>query len=181
MILRPFKGKSPMIDPTAWIAENAVIIGDVEIGPKVNIWYNVVIRGDCNSIRIGEETNVQDGTVIHAETVQGPTLIGKRVTIGHNAIVHGCTVEEDVLIGMGAIVLSYSKIGTGSLIAAGALIKEGEIVPPKTIMAGVPAKPRGTVTDEMLVRIQLSGEHYLDLMKEYQDATVSIENRGSKR
>lgn len=167
MILKPFQGKSPKIDPSAWIAENAVIIGDVEIGPKVNIWYNVVIRGDTNRIVISEETNVQDGTVIHAETVQGPCLIGKRVTIGHNAIVHGCIVEDDVLIGMGAIVLSYSKIGKGSLIASGALIKENEIVPPGTIMAGVPAKPKGQVTEEMKARISIGCEHYLDLADEY--------------
>ena len=108
MILRPYQDKSPVIHPGAFIAENAVIIGDVEIGAKANIWYNVVLRGDVNSIRIGEETNIQDGTVIHAETVRGPTLIGRRVTVGHNAIVHGCVVEDECLIGMGAIVLSSS-------------------------------------------------------------------------
>lgn len=167
MILRPYEGKTPRIHPDAWIAENAVIIGDVEIGPLVNIWYNVVIRGDTNRIVIGEGTNVQDGTVIHAETVQGPCLIGKGVTIGHNAIVHGCVVEDDVLIGMGAIVSSYSKIGQGSLIASGAVIKEHEVVPPRTIMVGVPAKPKGQVTDEMAARIKMNGEHYLDLADEY--------------
>ena len=167
MITQPFQGKSPKIDPTAWIAENAVIIGDVTIGPGVSIWYNCVVRGDTNRIIIGAKTNVQDGTIIHAETVGGPTLIGERITIGHGAIVHGCEVEDDCLIGMGAIVLSYSKIGTGSPIAAGALVKENEVVPPRTIMAGVPAKPRGAVSDEMLVRINLSCEHYLELAEEY--------------
>ncbi len=165
MILRPFQGKSPKIDPSAWIAENAVIIGDVEIGPKANIWYHVVIRGDTNRIMIGAETNIQDGTIVHAETVQGPCLIGSRVTVGHNAIVHGCIVEDDVLIGMGAIVLSYARIGTGSLIAAGALIRENTVVPPRTIMAGVPAKEKGSVTDEMTTRIKLSAEHYLELVE----------------
>lgn len=169
MILKSFQGKSPKIDPTAFIAENAVIIGDVEIGAHASIWYNCVIRGDVNYIRIGEETNIQDGTIIHAETVQGPTLIGRRVTIGHNAIVHGCTVEDDCLIGMGAIVLSYSKIGNGSLIAAGALVKEHEIVPPGTIMAGVPAKPRGQVTPEMAQRASIGCDHYLELVEEYRE------------
>lgn len=167
MIARPFQGKSPKIDPTAWIAENAVIIGDVEIGPGVSVWYNCVIRGDTNRIVIGEKTNVQDGTIIHAEAVGGPTLIRERITIGHGAIIHGCEIEDDCLIGMGAVVLSYSKIGTGSLIAAGALVKENEVVPPRTIMAGVPAKPRGAVNDEMLARIKLSYEHYLELAEEY--------------
>lgn len=167
MILKPFQGKSPKIDPTAFIAENAVIIGDVEIGAGANVWYNVVIRGDVNYIRIGEGTNIQDGTIVHAETVQGPCIIGNHVTIGHRAIVHGCTVEDDVLIGMGSIILSYSKIGTGSVIAAGAVVKEHEIVPPKTIMAGVPAKARGTVSAEMAVRTKLNAEHYLELAEEY--------------
>lgn len=167
MILKPFDGKSPKIHPTAWIAENAVIIGDVEIGPLVSIWYNVVVRGDTNRITIGEKTNIQDGTVIHAETVDGPCLIGDRVTVGHNAIVHGCIVEDDVLIGMGSIILSYSKIGEGSLVAAGAVIKEGQIVPPQTIMAGIPAKEIGKVTEQMTARIKISWEHYLELAEEY--------------
>ncbi len=167
MILRDFEGKSPVIDSTAWIAENAVIIGDVTIGPRVNIWYNVVIRGDTNRIEIGAETNVQDGTVIHAETVEGPTLIGRRVTIGHNAIVHGCLVEDECLIGMGSIVLSYAKIGKGSLIAAGALIKEHQVVPPGTIMAGVPAKERGPVTEPMTQRAAIGVDYYLELAQTY--------------
>ncbi len=173
MILRPYQGKSPNIHPDAWIAENAVIIGDVEIGPKVNIWYDVVIRGDTNRIVIGAETNVQDGTVIHAETLEGPTLIGKRVTIGHSAIVHGCIVEDEALIGMGAIVLSYAKIGKGSVIAAGALVKEHEVVPPMTIMAGIPAKPRGTVTDEMALRASIGCDYYLELAEHYRKDTKS--------
>lgn len=167
MILRPFEGKSPKIDPTAWVAENAVIIGDVEIGPKVNIWYNVVIRGDTNYIRVGAETNIQDGSVLHAEAVQGPCLIGNRVTIGHNAIIHGCVVDDDVLIGMGSIILSYAKLGAGCVIAAGAVVKEYEVVLSRTIMAGVPAKARGPVTDEMSDRIRLNGEYYLELAEAY--------------
>ena len=167
MILRAYLGKSPKIDPTAFVAENAVIIGDVEIGPKANVWYNVVIRGDVNFIRIGGETNIQDGSVVHAETVKGPVVIGRRVTIGHNAIVHGCTVEDECLIGMGAIVLSYSKIGKGSVVAAGALVKEHDIVPPGTVMAGLPAKPKGTVSPEMALRISLNCDSYVELAEQY--------------
>jgi carbonic anhydrase/acetyltransferase-like protein (isoleucine patch superfamily) len=170
MPLRSYQGKSPKIDPTAFIAETAIIIGDVEIGARANIWYNVVIRGDVNSIRIGEETNIQDGTVVHAETVKGPTIIGKRVTVGHNAIVHGCIIEDECLIGMGAIVLSYSKIGKGSVIAAGAVVKEHEVVPPGTVMAGLPAKPKGPVSQEMALRISLNCDSYLELAAEYRKA-----------
>ena len=140
MIIRPYQGKTPKIHPTAWIAENAVIIGDVEIGPRVNIWYNVVIRGDLNRIVIGEETNIQDGTIVHVESEDGPCLIGKRVTVGHAAIVHGCRVGDHALIGMGATVLSWADLGAGCLIAGNALIKEREIVPARTLWAGVPAK-----------------------------------------
>jgi carbonic anhydrase/acetyltransferase-like protein (isoleucine patch superfamily) len=167
MILRSYQGKSPRVHPTAFVAETAVLIGDVEIGPKAGIWYNVVLRGDVNSIRIGEETNIQDGTVIHAETMNGPTLIGRRVTVGHNAIVHGCTIEDECLIGMGAIVLSYSKIGKGSVIAAGALVKEHDVVPPGTVMAGIPAKTRGPVSESMAQRASIGCDHYLELAEEY--------------
>ncbi len=167
MILKPFQGKIPKIDPTAWVAENAVVIGDVEIGARSSVWYNVVIRGDTNYVRIGEDTNIQDGTILHVETVGGPCLIGNRVTIGHRAVVHGCTVEDDALIGISATVLSYSKIGKESVVAAGTLIKEGQIVPPRTLMVGVPAKERGAVSDEMRTRMKLGGEHYVELSREY--------------
>ncbi len=167
MLLKTYKDKTPKIDPTAFIAENAVIIGDVEIGPRVNIWYHCVLRGDTNRIVVGAETNIQDGTIVHAETLDGPTLIGRRVTIGHNAIVHGCVIEDECLIGMGSIVLSYAKIGKGSVIAAGALVREGEVVPSNVIMAGVPAKLRGAVTEPMAQRASLGCDHYLELAEDY--------------
>ena len=167
MILRSFAGKWPVIHPTAWIAENAVIIGDVTIGARANIWYNVVIRADTNTIRIGDETNIQDGSVLHAETIEGPCIIGKRVTIGHIAIVHGCIVEDETVIGMGSKVLSYAKIGRGALVAAGALVREHMIVPPEMIVAGVPAKERGKVTDDMKARFTSGCDQYLALAEEY--------------
>ena len=169
MITCPYQGKSPKIDPTARIAENAVIIGDVEIGPRVNVWYNCVIRGDLNRIVIGAETNVQDGTIIHVESDDGPCVIGKRVTIGHAAIVHGCQVGDNALIGMGATVLSWAKLGAGCLIGANALVKEHAIIPPRTMWAGVPAKQRGDVTDEMFSRMSEGCDHYLHLAAEYRN------------
>lgn len=167
MIIRPYQGKMPKIHPDAWVAENAVIIGDVEIGPRANVWYNCVIRGDLNRIVIGAETNVQDGTIIHVESEDGPCLIGKRVTIGHAAIVHGCEVGDNALIGMGATVLSWAKLGEGSLVAANALIKEHAVIPSRTLWAGVPAKQCGEVNDEMLTRMSEGCDHYLKLAEEY--------------
>lgn len=167
MIIRPYQGKRPKISPEAWIAENAVIIGNVELGPRVNVWYNCVIRGDLNRIIIGAETNVQDGAIIHVEAEDGPCRIGERVTIGHGAIVHGCEVADNALIGMGAIVLSWARLGAGCFIAAGAVVKEHAIIPPRTLWAGVPAKQRGQVNGEMLVRMSEGCDHYLKLAKEY--------------
>ncbi len=170
MIIKPFQGKSPKIHPSVWIAENAVIIGDVTIGAEASVWYGCVIRGDTNSIRIGEKTNIQDNTVIHTETVGGPAIIGNRITIGHRAIVHGCTVEDDVLIGMGATLLSYATISSGSIIGANALVRENTVIPSRTVWAGVPAKEIGKVSDEAYARITIGCEHYLELAAAYRQS-----------
>ena len=174
MIIRPYKGIAPKIHPDAWIAENAVIIGDVEIGAGTSIWYNVVIRGDLHKIRIGENSNIQDGAIVHVESGDGPCIIGDRVTVGHQSIVHGCVVEDDALIGMGATVLSWAKIATGALVAAGALVKEYEQIPSRTLWAGVPAKQRAEINDEMFARMQEGWKHYVDLAENYRsdDATL---------
>lgn len=175
MIVKSFKGQSPKIHPDAWIAENAVIIGDVEIGAGTSVWYNVVIRGDLNRIRIGENVNIQDGSILHVEADDGPCLIGDRVTIGHQSIVHGCSVANDALIGMGSTVLSWAKIDEGALVAAGALVKEYEHIPARTLWAGVPAKQRATINEEMFRRMQDGWKHYVDLAESYrsEDDTVS--------
>jgi len=175
VILKAYKGKTPRIDPLAWIAENAVIIGDVEIGPGTSVWYNVVIRGDLNAIRIGSNVNIQDGSILHVEYEDGPCLIGDRVTVGHQSIVHGCTIGDDALIGMGATLLSWSQIGSGALVAAGALVREHENIPARTLWAGVPAKQRGEVNDDMFKRMQTGWKHYVDLARSYrsEDDTLS--------
>ncbi|MCF7825963.1 MAG: gamma carbonic anhydrase family protein [Candidatus Marinimicrobia bacterium] len=175
MMKKSFKGLSPKIHKDAWVAENAVIIGDVEIGPGSSIWYNVVIRGDLNKIRIGANVNVQDGAILHVESEEGPCLIGDRVTIGHQAIVHGCIVKDDALIGMGATVLSWARIDEGALVAAGALVKEYEHVPARTLWAGVPAKQRGVIDDDMFQRMQTGWIHYVELAESYrsEDDTLS--------
>ena len=174
MIIRPFNGKMPEIHPEAWIAENAVIIGDVKIGAGTNIWYGAIIRGDMNHIRIGENVNIQDGAILHVESDNGPCLIGDRVTIGHQAIVHGCKVADDALVGMGATILSWAELGSGALVAAGALVKEHAHIPARSLWAGVPAKERGLVSDDMFARMQEGCDHYLELARVYrsEDATL---------
>lgn len=174
MIIKAYKGIIPKIHPDAWIAENAVIIGDVEIGAGTSVWYNVVIRGDLHKIRIGENVNIQDGAILHVESGDGPCIIGDRVTVGHQAIVHGCIVGDDALIGMGATVLSWAKIGNGALVAAGALVKEYEKIPHRTLWAGIPAKERGAVEDEMFERMKEGWQHYVELSGNYRSDDDSL-------
>ncbi len=139
-LIRALNGITPALGEGCFLAETAVVIGDVVMGDRCSVWYNAVVRGDVNSIRIGHRVNVQDGAVLHC-TYQRTTLtIGNDVSIGHNAIVHGCTVHDKVLIGMGAIVMDSAVIGEGSVIAAGAVVLEGTEVPPGSLMAGVPAR-----------------------------------------
>ncbi len=139
-IILPVKGISPTLPASTWIAPNATIIGDVKMGENCSVWFNAVIRGDVNSIEIGEGSNVQDGAVIHCTYQKTKTIIGKRVSIAHNAIVHGCTIEDDVLVGMGAIIMDNAVIESGAILAAGAIVTAGTRVPKGSIFAGNPAK-----------------------------------------
>lgn len=146
----PVKGISPKIGKDSFIAPNATIVGDVEMGENCSIWFNAVIRGDVNIIRMGNNVNVQDGAIIHCTFQKTGTLIGNNVSIGHNAIVHGCVIDDDVLIGMGAIVMDHAKIGRHSIIAAGAVVLENTIVEPGSIYAGVPAKKVKNTPEAMI-------------------------------
>ncbi|MBK8582171.1 MAG: gamma carbonic anhydrase family protein [Flavobacteriales bacterium] len=148
-LLRTLKGIAPAFGRDPFLAETAVVIGDVVMGDGCSVWYNAVIRGDVNSIRIGHRVNIQDGAVLHCTYQKCGLQIGNDVSIGHNAIVHGCTVEDKVLIGMGAIVMDQVVIGTGSVIAAGAVVTQGTVVEPGSLMAGVPAKRIGEVGKEL--------------------------------
>ncbi len=149
-VILPVNGISPHIPEGCFIAPNATVVGDVVMGEGCSVWFSAVIRGDVNKIRIGNRVNVQDGACIHCTYQKTETHIGDNVSIGHNAIVHGCTVEDRVLIGMGAIVMDRAHIGSGSVIAAGAVILEGTVVPSGTVWAGVPAKQVKTVSPELL-------------------------------
>ncbi|MBX2845763.1 MAG: gamma carbonic anhydrase family protein [Saprospiraceae bacterium] len=137
----PVNGKYPKIGKNCFIAPNATIVGDVEIGDDCSVWFNAVIRGDVNSIKIGNQVNIQDGAVIHCTFEKSVTTIGDNVSIGHNAIVHGCTIEADVLVGMGAIVMDHTIVKSGCIIGAGAVIAENKTLEGGWVYAGVPAKP----------------------------------------
>ena len=133
------------VDPSAWIAPNAVVVGDVTLGAWSSVWYGCVLRGDLEPVRIGEQTNIQDLTLVHVDRGM-PAVVGDRVTIGHRCVIHGCDVGDDAVVGMGAVLLSGSRVGAGALVAAGAVVREGFEVPPGTVAAGVPARIRGEVT-----------------------------------
>jgi carbonic anhydrase/acetyltransferase-like protein (isoleucine patch superfamily) len=149
-IILPVRGKAPQIPDDCYIAENATIVGEVTMGAQCSVWFNAVIRGDVNSISMGDKVNVQDGACIHCTYQKAATTIGNNVSIGHHAIVHGCTIEDNVLIGMGSIVMDGARIGSGSIIAAGAVVLEGTIVPPGSIFAGVPARKVKEISQELL-------------------------------
>ncbi len=149
-VILPVKGVSPQIPEDCFIAPNATIVGDVTMGKECSIWFNAVVRGDVNSIRMGDKVNIQDGACIHCTYQKTKTIIGNNVSIGHHAIVHGCTVEDNVLIGMGAIVMDNARIGSNSIIAAGAVVLEGTEVPPGSIYAGVPAKKVKDISQDLL-------------------------------
>lgn len=140
MIIKTVNGKSPQIPDDCYVAENATIVGDVKIGDQCSIWFNAVVRGDVNSITIGNKVNIQDGAVIHCTYQKHPTVIGNNVSIGHNAIVHGCTIHDNVLIGMGAIVMDNCVVESNAIVAAGSVITQNTVVPSGTIYAGVPAR-----------------------------------------
>lgn len=166
-IILPYKGKTPKIDPSAYIADNAVVIGDVEIGANASIWFGCVVRGDVNYIRIGEGTNVQDGTVIHVHRNQGPTIIGKGVTIGHMALLHACTLEDYSFVGMGAKIIDYSTVKTNAMVAAGGVLAPRKVVETGQLWAGVPAKYFRDMNQDELDWIKISEQNYIKLAGEY--------------
>src|SRR5581483_5789028 len=160
-MIRSFRGITPRIAASAYVDPGAHVIGDVEIGERASVWPCVVLRGDIEPIRVGGETNIQDGSVIHTD--RGfPAIIGDRVSVGHSVILHGCTVEDDSLIGMGACVLTGAKIGRGAVVAAGALVPEGMEVAPDTLVMGAPAKPRRTVSAAEKARFQQGVAGYME-------------------
>ena len=171
-LILPYKGIMPKIAEDAFIAPNAVIIGDVEIGSQTNVWFNCVIRGDVNTIRIGERTNIQDGTVIHVTRKTGPTKIGSGVTIGHMVLLHACTLEDGSFVGMQSMVMDGATVQTGAMVAAGAVVTPNKTIPTGQIWAGNPAKFMRELKDEEKKYISISERNYVELAKEYMAARI---------
>lgn len=169
-MLRSYRGVSPQIASTAYVDPGAHVIGDVVIGERSSVWPTATMRGDIDPIRVGDDTNIQEGTVVHTD--HGfPTTIGNRVSVGHSAVLHGCMIEDDALIGIGAIVLNGARIGKGAVVAAGALVPEGMEVPAETLVMGTPAKPRRAVTAEEQARFRRGVEGYAERAAIYREQT----------
>jgi carbonic anhydrase/acetyltransferase-like protein (isoleucine patch superfamily) len=166
----PYNGVTPQIDESVFICEGARIIGDVVIGKNSSVWFNAVVRGDVNYIRIGNNTNIQDGAILHNTFKKYPLIIGSNVTIGHGAIVHGCTISDLVLIGMGAVILDNAKVNSNSFIAAGTLVREHFIIPEGVLVAGVPGKIIRDLTEEEIKKIKQSADNYLYYVSVYRSS-----------
>jgi len=166
----PYNGVTPQIDESVFICEGARIIGDVVIGKNSSVWFNAVVRGDVNYIRIGNNTNIQDGAILHNTFKKYPLIIGSNVTIGHGAIVHGCTISDLVLIGMGAVILDNAKVNSNSFIAAGTLVREHFIIPEGVLVAGVPGKIIRDLTEEEIKKIKHSADNYLYYVSVYRSS-----------
>lgn len=170
MIVLGYEGKQPRFGARIFVAENAAIIGDVELGDDCSIWYSAVVRGDVNSIRIGPRTNIQDNCTLHVAAGTFPVEIAEEVTIGHGAVVHGCTIGRRALIGMGSRVLDGAVIGELALVGAGALVSEGMHVPPRTLVVGVPARVKRPLADAEIAHLEESWKNYVDYKNRYLQA-----------
>jgi carbonic anhydrase/acetyltransferase-like protein (isoleucine patch superfamily) len=166
-MIRTYLSHTPVVPASCYVDPSSQLLGDVLLGEHSSVWMNAVLRGDVNSIRVGSNSNVQDCAVLHGQRNVYPVIVGDWVTIGHNATVHGCVVEDEVLIGMGAVILNGARIGTGSIIAAGAVVPERTIVPPRTLWAGVPAKQRRELGEEDRKLILEYAQNYLDYVAIY--------------
>ena len=165
--LMPYNGIVPTLGTDAYVAPNAVVIGDVVIGDRASVWFNCLLRGDGNYIRVGKETNLQDGTIIHISTRNGPTIIGERVTVGHGAIIHACTIEDDTMIGIGAIVLDKAVVERGAVVAAGAVVPPGKVIKAGEMWSGVPAQFTRPTKDSEIKFIARNATHYVELAGTY--------------
>ena len=167
-MLRSYRSIHPTVHPSAFVDASAQVIGDVHVGAESSVWMNVVVRGDVHYIRIGARTNIQDLTMVHVMRETNPTAIGDNVTIGHGAVVHGCTIEDRCLIGMGAILLNGCVIGTGSIVAAGTLVPEGTVIPAGSMVMGVPGKVRRALTPEEDASIKWYADNYVRYRLDFQ-------------
>lgn len=166
-MIRTFQGITPTVPKSCFIEETSVVIGDVVLGEECSVWFHAVIRGDVNYIRIGNRTNVQDLCMLHVTHDTHPLIVGNEVTVGHSVLLHGCTIKDRVLIGMGAIIMDGAVIGEDSVVGAGALVTEGTVVPPRSLILGSPAKIKRLVTDQEMAWIKESAENYVKYAGQY--------------
>ncbi|MGH9471089.1 MAG: gamma carbonic anhydrase family protein [Terriglobia bacterium] len=165
-MIQMYSGRAPRVAPSAFVAPSADLIGDVEIGEDASVWFQCVLRGDIEMIRVGAGSNIQDGSVVHTDA-GAPALIGEQVTVGHRAVIHGCTIDSHCLIGMGAIILSRARIGEGSIIAAGSVVLEGAVIPPRSLYMGVPARFRRELDEADRAFIDAHAAHYVHYRELY--------------
>lgn len=180
-MIHSYQGRVPQIAATAFVESSAQVIGDVVIGEHSSIWFNTVVRGDVHFIRIGSRTNIQDGCVLHVYKDLHPLLVGDGVTVGHGAVLHGCTVESRCLIGMGAILLNGVKVGSGSIIASGAVVPEGTQIPPRSLFVGVPAKFLRSLTEKDLETIDGYAARYVNYKEIYLQEGLALRNEGKSK
>ncbi|PYT01421.1 MAG: gamma carbonic anhydrase family protein [Acidobacteria bacterium] len=166
-MIKPFKNSTPKIHETAFVTDDAIVIGDVEIGAESSVWFGSIVRGDVNHIRIGERTNIQDATVIHVSSKKHSTILEDEITVGHRVTLHGCYVETGCLIGIGSIVLDGARIGRNSLVAAGCLVTPGTIIPPESLIMGAPARVKRQLTSNELENLAQSSRNYVELSRAY--------------
>ena len=166
MVSIPFAGVSPSVDPAAFVAANATLVGRVTVHAGASVWFGAVMRGDTDDLVLGAGSNLQDNVVVHADP-GSPAVIGEGVSVGHGAVVHGCHIEDGCLIGMNATVLNRAVIGAGSLVAAGSVVLEGTVIPPRSLVAGVPAKVRRELTDEEIAAMALNASTYAERARAY--------------
>ena len=168
-LILPIRGHAPQLDDESWVAPNATVVGQVKLAAKVSIWYGATLRAEFEPIEIAAGSNIQDGVTVHVDP-GFPATIGAGVSVGHNAVLHGCTIEDDCLIGMGAVVLNGAHIGRGSLVAAGAVVAQGVVVPPGSLVAGVPGKVRRELSEEEVANNRFNAQAYQHLIELHRDA-----------
>jgi carbonic anhydrase/acetyltransferase-like protein (isoleucine patch superfamily) len=166
-MIKPFNSITPKVHPTAFVADDAIVIGDVELGEDASVWFGAIVRGDVNFIRIGARTNIQDATVIHVSSKTHSTILEDEITVGHRVTLHGCYVETGCLIGIGAILLDGVRVGRNSLVAAGSLLTPNTVIPPNSLVMGSPAKVRRELTAEELAKLKRSWQTYVELKEKY--------------
>ncbi len=173
-MIRPFSQVRPLIHESAYVADDAIIIGDVEIGEDSSVWFGSIIRGDVNFIRIGARTNIQDGTIVHVSSKTHSTVLEDEITVGHRVTLHGCHVESGCLIGIGSILMDGVRVGARSLVGAGSLLTPGTQIPPRSLVLGSPARVKRELTDDELVYLDRSWRNYVDLKRHYEKDQLKI-------